>query len=69
MPFGGAASFDKALFLVFADRWGQMDAPLFDSGAVDMWAGWFSRRYAGKLRPWIRPSTRQRLSKRRFRPF
>ena len=40
---------DKALFLVFADRWGQMDAPLFDSGAVDMWAGWFWRHYAGQI--------------------
>ncbi len=36
---------DRALFLVFADRWGAMPEPLFDSGAVDMWAGWFLRRY------------------------
>lgn len=35
---------ERALFLVFVDRWFQLSTPFWDSGAVDMWATWLARK-------------------------
>ena len=35
---------ERAILLVFVDRWSAQTQALWDSGAVDMWAAWFSRK-------------------------
>ena len=34
---------ERALVLVFSDRWSGIDQPLWNSGAVEMWASWLAR--------------------------
>ena len=35
---------ERAILLVFVDRWSAQTQALWDSGAVDMWAAWFARK-------------------------
>lgn len=40
---------ERALVLVLTDRWSGQDQPLWNSGAVDMWATWLNRKCPAAL--------------------